>query len=48
VQPVLIENGGKGHSDAFAPIMVEGAARGSYGKARITGFTDKYLTGTFA
>ncbi|MBB3763666.1 tRNA (N(6)-L-threonylcarbamoyladenosine(37)-C(2))-methylthiotransferase MtaB [Sphingomicrobium lutaoense] len=47
VQPALIENHGKGHTDAFAPIMVEGAARGAYGKVRITGATDSFLTGTF-
>ena len=34
-QPVLIESGGKGHSDNFAPITIEGAERGQTGQARI-------------
>ena len=47
LQPALIENRGSGHTDAFAPITVEGAARGAYGKARITHADDKGLTGIF-
>ena len=47
LQPCLIENRGKGHSDAFAPIAVDGARRGDYGMARITGANDKGLTGIF-
>lgn len=35
-QPVLIENHGKGHSDAFAPVVIDGAVRGESGVARIT------------
>jgi threonylcarbamoyladenosine tRNA methylthiotransferase MtaB len=34
-QPVLIENNGKGHTDNFAPIAIEGSARGQTGRARI-------------
>jgi threonylcarbamoyladenosine tRNA methylthiotransferase MtaB len=37
MQPVLIESGGKGHSDNFAPVTIEGAARGQTGQARILG-----------
>jgi threonylcarbamoyladenosine tRNA methylthiotransferase MtaB len=34
---VLIENSGKGHSDGFAPVQIEGASRGQDGLARVTG-----------
>ena len=47
VQPVLIENGAKGHSDAFAPVFIEGAGRGQCGLARITGRTADHLAGAF-
>jgi len=33
--PVLIENGGKGHSDNFAPVAILGSQRGDLGLARI-------------
>ena len=33
---VLIENGGKGHTDAFVPVQIEGSMRGASGNARIT------------
>ena len=33
---VLIENSGKGHTDAFAPVQIEGSMRGASGNARIT------------
>jgi threonylcarbamoyladenosine tRNA methylthiotransferase MtaB len=36
-QPVLIENSGKGHTDNFAPVRVETAARGQMLEARIIG-----------
>ncbi|HEX5257241.1 MAG TPA: MiaB/RimO family radical SAM methylthiotransferase [Sphingomicrobium sp.] len=48
VQPVLIENGGKGHADNFAPIAVEGASRGDAGRARITGRQGDHLTAVWA
>jgi threonylcarbamoyladenosine tRNA methylthiotransferase MtaB len=48
VQPVLIENGGKGHTDHFAPIAVDGAARGQTGVARITGLNGNQLTAVWA
>lgn len=35
IQPVLIENGGKGHTDNFAPVAISGADRGKTGFARI-------------
>ena len=48
VQPVLIENREKGHSDNFAPVAISGSKRGDTGLARITGRTDDSLVGTFA
>ena len=47
-QPVLIENGGKGHTDNFAPVAIEGASRGEAGCARITGRIDDHLTAVWA
>jgi threonylcarbamoyladenosine tRNA methylthiotransferase MtaB len=43
-QSVLIENSGKGHSDNFAPVLIEGATRGEVGLARITGRDGDHLT----
>jgi threonylcarbamoyladenosine tRNA methylthiotransferase MtaB len=37
VQPVLIENNGKGHTDHFAPAAIDGSKRGDTGNARIVG-----------
>jgi threonylcarbamoyladenosine tRNA methylthiotransferase MtaB len=48
IQPVLIEGAGKGHSDGFAPVHVEGARRGDAGEARITGRDGDALTGSWA
>ena len=47
IQPVLIENGGKGHSDGFAPVFIEGAGRGEAGNARITDRSGDHLVGAF-
>jgi len=47
-QPVLIENGGKGHTDNFAPVTIEGAARGQTGQARIVGRNGDNLTAVWA
>jgi threonylcarbamoyladenosine tRNA methylthiotransferase MtaB len=47
VQPVLIENHGKGHSDSFAPVFIHGAERGQAGLARITSRTADHLVGAF-
>ncbi len=42
-QTVLIEAPGKGHSDNFAPVMVEGATRGQVLDVRISGRTADHL-----
>jgi threonylcarbamoyladenosine tRNA methylthiotransferase MtaB len=47
-QRVLIENNAKGHSDAFAPVRVDGAARGDTGETHITGRDGDHLIGVFA
>jgi threonylcarbamoyladenosine tRNA methylthiotransferase MtaB len=47
-QPVLVENGGKGHADNFAPVAIEGASRGEAGCARIIGRIDDHLTAVWA
>jgi threonylcarbamoyladenosine tRNA methylthiotransferase MtaB len=47
-QPVLMENGGKGHADNFAPLAIEGSARGDVGTARITGRDGDRLTAVWA
>jgi threonylcarbamoyladenosine tRNA methylthiotransferase MtaB len=47
-QRVLIENNAKGHSDGFAAVMVEGAARGAVGKARIVARDGDLLIGVWA
>ena len=47
-QPVLIENGGKGHADNFAPIAIEGSSRGDSGTAQITGRDGDRLTAVWA
>jgi len=46
-QPVLIENKERGHTNAFAPIIIAGSARGDSGFARVTGLADGQLIGTF-
>ena len=46
LQPVLVENGGKGHTDAFAPVMID-AAPGALGLARIAGRNGDQLVGSF-
>jgi threonylcarbamoyladenosine tRNA methylthiotransferase MtaB len=47
-QRVLIENNSKGHSDNFAPIRIDGTARGDIGAARITGRDGDHLLGFWA
>ena len=44
---VLIENGAKGHSDGFAPVIVAGSVRGECRPALITGRSGDQLVGTF-
>ena len=46
LQPVLVENGGKGHTDAFAPVIID-AAPGALGRARISGRNGDQLVGSF-
>ena len=46
-QRVLMEAGGKGHSDSFAPVRIAHARRGHIGSARITGRDGDLLVGTF-
>jgi threonylcarbamoyladenosine tRNA methylthiotransferase MtaB len=48
VQPVLVENAGKGHADNFAPVALEGASRGQTGRARITALHGEQLTAVWA
>jgi len=48
MQPVLVENSEKGHTDAFAPIVIAGSKRGGTGLARVTGRTENSLVGVFA
>lgn len=48
IQRVLVEGGGKGHADNFAPVVVEGASRGKTGNARITGRLGDDLTAVWA
>jgi threonylcarbamoyladenosine tRNA methylthiotransferase MtaB len=47
-EQVLIENHGKGHTDSFAPVSIEGTARGRTGIARITGRDSDHLTAAWA
>ena len=44
-QQVLVENGGKGHSQSFAPVVVEDAKRGDIVNAQITGRSGDHLVG---
>ena len=48
IQRVLMESGGKGHNDSFAPLRVDGAGRGDVLQARITGFEGDRLIGVRA
>jgi threonylcarbamoyladenosine tRNA methylthiotransferase MtaB len=47
-QRLLIENSAKGHSDGFAPIRIEGSARGDSGAARIIARAGDHLVGGWA
>jgi threonylcarbamoyladenosine tRNA methylthiotransferase MtaB len=47
-QRVLIEAEGKGHADNFAPVAVEGTARGEVGTVRITGHDQDHVTAVWA
>jgi len=48
VQPVLMENGGKGHSDSFAPVRIADATRGDLVQTRITARDGDHLAGVRA
>jgi threonylcarbamoyladenosine tRNA methylthiotransferase MtaB len=48
VQPVLIENHGKGHTDNFAPVTIDGALRGEMGMARLVDRNGDHLTAVWA
>ena len=45
---VLVETGGNGHSDGFAPVRIEGAGRGELGLARIAARDGDRLVGVWA
>ena len=47
-QPVLMENGGKGHANNFAPVAIEGSARGDLGTALVAGRNGDHLTAVWA
>jgi threonylcarbamoyladenosine tRNA methylthiotransferase MtaB len=44
---VLVESGGKAHTDGFAPVAMPGEPRGTIGTARITGRDGGILLGRF-
>jgi threonylcarbamoyladenosine tRNA methylthiotransferase MtaB len=48
IHPALIEGEGKGHTDNFALIAVEGAKRADTGQVRITGRLGDQLTAVWA
>ena len=45
---VLIEGDGTGHTDNFAPVMVESAKRGEVGQVRVTGCNGDQLTAVWS
>jgi len=47
-QPLLIENDSKGHTDSFAPVVVEGSERGDIGNVHIIGRDGERLIGAWA
>jgi hypothetical protein len=42
---VLVELGGKGHTDSFAPVHVTGAEKGDVADVRVTAFDGDHLLG---
>jgi threonylcarbamoyladenosine tRNA methylthiotransferase MtaB len=48
IQPVLMESGGKGHNDGFAPVAIAGAGRGELLVASIIGREGDRLIGVRA
>jgi threonylcarbamoyladenosine tRNA methylthiotransferase MtaB len=47
-QQILIESEGAGHTDAFAPIAVDGSSRGETGDVVVSGFEGDTLRGVWA
>jgi threonylcarbamoyladenosine tRNA methylthiotransferase MtaB len=47
-QSVLMENGGKGHTDSFAPVIIEGSRRGDVGVANVIGVDGDHLRAVWA
>ncbi|NUR13786.1 MAG: MiaB/RimO family radical SAM methylthiotransferase [Bradyrhizobium sp.] len=47
-EQVLIENHGKGHTDSFAPVLVQGSTRGDRGNALVIGREGDQLTAVWA
>ncbi len=45
-QQVLVEAGGRGHAENFAPVAIDSGRRGEIGAFRISGHSDGRLTGT--
>ncbi|MBA3577416.1 MAG: radical SAM protein [Sphingomonas sp.] len=48
LQPVLMESGGKGHSNGFAPVWMSDSKLGDSGLARIGGRDGDHLVGAWA
>jgi len=48
IQPVLIENHAKGHTDTFGPVAIAGSTRGEMGMARVVSRNDDQLTAVWA
>jgi threonylcarbamoyladenosine tRNA methylthiotransferase MtaB len=47
-QSALAEGDSKGHTDNFAPVAIDGSARGESGRARVIGRVDDCLTAVWA
>jgi threonylcarbamoyladenosine tRNA methylthiotransferase MtaB len=47
-EQVLIENHGKGHTDSFAPVSVQGSTRGDRGNALVISREVDQLTAVWA
>jgi len=48
LQPILIENNAKGHTDNFAPLTIAGSERGQSGRAQIVARDGDMLTAVWA
>ena len=47
-QSALAEGDGKGHTDNFAPVAIDGSKRGETGRARVVGRVNDHLTAVWA